>query len=412
MHRQQLARRDVHDVVAEETPEVVQRELLQHLHLPLRAVKQAGPRHNLAPDAPRLHAQPLGLLQLGLVQLAHLLVKLGLLQQPDLLRQHGQEAVHTGLHVRGRVGGGLQDEAHVHDRGVGLRHQKHDVAKLLNSAQLVECRRLAELRQQLRQALGAQVLRVDLEGDHHCRVFVVGVGTRLGEEQRHAVRQLHDARVGALRGEQLAGPRAALHVGHLLGQVAGACTRDIPHDQYLRKGARQELAVVACQVLGRQVTDDRHVLPDVPALGVKQDAGLVHGALVGLLVAHVGILARQLLLADHEAVLLDFKLQDVGQHLVQQHPQLVAVPIDRHLEPGGSVAERVVQTRKVGVVGQRVEVVHQQLDPQPREHRRFRRAVWFRACEVHVHVGLWRHEHVVRHVPQLLELRLQHHQRG
>mmetsp|Transcript_9130 Transcript_9130/g.21976 ORF Transcript_9130/g.21976 Transcript_9130/m.21976 type:complete len:440 (-) Transcript_9130:1727-3046(-) len=364
--RQQPPVRRALDVRLEKRPEVGNLQPPQHLRLPLGAVKDASPGSDLLPHSSCLGAQALGLLQLCLHQLLHLLPEGLLVHVGEGLFQRWKEGHHAALHVAGRVGGGLQDETNVGHGAVHLVDHEHDVAELLDGPQLVEGGGLADVREQLGAAGAAHVACLALEGYQRDGVLVLRVGAHLRAQQRDPLGELDDAGVRHLARRD--GPRAhAPHgSGHVLRVRSGILASDVPHHKHLGEQLGDKRSPVSVEVLGLDAGDRRLVLVHVPAPRLADHGGVVHRALVRLIVAHVGVLPRELLLAHREPVPLDLEALDVLQDLLEKDPEPVVVPMDHELHPGRGVAERVVEPRELGGVRQRAEVVVEQLDPKPR----------------------------------------------
>ena len=93
-------------------------------------------------------------------------------------------------------------------------------------------------------------------------------------------------------------------------------------------------------------------------------------------------------------------MRELGEHLGQQHGQLVVVAGQDEAQPGAAVVHRVVEAGALGVVRELGELVGELLREDPREHGGGRRVVRRRREQVDVHVRLRPAEGGVGLVPQ------------
>ena len=142
------------------------------------------------------------------------------------------------------------------------------------------------------------------------------------------------------------------------------------------------------------------IVANVPSRELEQVRRRVHRVLVRLLLPKVGVLARHDVLLHDEALGREVGVRELGEHLGQQHGQLVVVAGEDEAEAGAAVVHAVVEAGTLGVVRELGELVGELLREDPCEHGGGRRVVRRRREQVDVHVRLRPAEGGVGLVPQ------------
>mmetsp|Transcript_6870 Transcript_6870/g.20404 ORF Transcript_6870/g.20404 Transcript_6870/m.20404 type:complete len:876 (-) Transcript_6870:616-3243(-) len=373
-------------------------------------------RRHLVPVAGRLLPQLLVHLELPLHQRLAVVCKVDL---GEVAQQRGhrlEESLDPLVEGGWRGDRGLDDEAEA-DRVVGeARGAPHDVAELLDRAQLLLGALVQHLLEHLDEHRAGPLVDPGLQEDLNRRVGLVGVGEQplvLGQRggvlphPHLAVRGQHERAVHRLALAPLVaaqrlgadgGPGGGDHLAGLLGR--GVAVAEGEHARRGEQLSRHEGSVLV-QVERAALHHLAVVVEDVVAPHLEQDRGEVDGVLVRRLLEEVRVAAPHVVALYGEPLRGQVGRRELGDDSLQQRGQLVRVPAEEDREAAVARLDPVVQPGHLGVVGELGQLVRQLPREERRHHHLERRRVRLRELQRHPHVRLWAAERGVRLVPQL-----------